>query len=91
MADYIRDCGIIEIEELARKQQLEILKNDLHNQAFKTPFFDDGERIELLTRIMVRAKFMDALKGKLELPLLKTLKNVFFEIAYPTPKQDTKM
>jgi hypothetical protein len=80
-----------EIEQLARKQQLEILRSDLHNQAFRNPFFEDGEKIELLTRIMVRSRFMEALKGKLERSLLKVLKKVFFEIVYPTPTQDMKI
>jgi len=46
----------------------------------------DGERIELITRIRVRSNFTKALRGKLELPLLKALKDVFFETIYPTPK-----
>ena len=53
-------------------------------------FFDEGERIELLTRMIVREGFLDALVLEndeigLELPLLEELKEVFFEITYPTP------
>jgi hypothetical protein len=81
--------GVDEIEQLAQKQHLEILSNDLHNKAFRNPMIEDSEKIELLTRIMVRSRFIDALKPKLDQCLLKVLKKVFFEILYPTPTQKT--
>jgi hypothetical protein len=51
---------------------------------------EEDEKIELLTRMMVRSRFMEVLNGKLEKGLLEQLKNVFFEVAYPTPPYDLK-
>lgn len=83
---YIRDCGIDEIEQLARNQQLEILKEGVQNrEAPGYPILEEGEKIELLTRIKVRSKFVKAFSGKVELSLLKALKEAFFGIVFPTP------
>lgn len=85
-------AGVDEIEQLARKEQLEILKRDLHNrEELRNPIFDDGENIEFLTRIAVRSRFMEVLSGKLDQALLKALKNMFFDIVYPIPTQLLKM
>jgi hypothetical protein len=51
---------------------------------------DEDEKIELLTRMMVRSRFMEVLNGKLEKGLLEQLKNVFFEVVYLTPPYDVK-
>ncbi|KAK3352524.1 hypothetical protein B0T25DRAFT_187195 [Lasiosphaeria hispida] len=84
---FIRDCGILEIESLARQVQRDILKNKLHEQiGIKVrSLFEEGQVIELMTRAFVRPKFMAALEGKLEKLLLRDLKKVFFELAFPTP------
>ncbi|OBT72777.1 hypothetical protein VF21_08641 [Pseudogymnoascus sp. 05NY08] len=81
---------IDEIEQLARNQHLEIPRRGLYSQKLENPFFNGNEKIELLTRITVRSKFIEALSGKLEQSLLKDLKRVFFEILYPTPTLDMK-
>lgn len=47
--------------------------------------FNEGDIIELLTRAIVRERFTDALRGKLEGSKLGELKEVLFETAYPTP------
>jgi len=71
--------------------QLEILRNNLHNMEREgqgvrvISVLDDGEKIELMTRYLVRGRFIAALKGKLKMPLLKELKEVFFGLVYPTP------
>jgi hypothetical protein len=79
-------AGIDEIEQLARNQQLEVLKEGVQNrEASGYSILEEGEKIELLTRIRVRSKFVKALSGKLKLSLLKALKEVFFEIVFPTP------
>jgi hypothetical protein len=79
-------AGIDEIEQLARNQQLEVLKEGIQSrEASGHSILDEGEEIELLTRIRVRSKFVKALSEKLELSLLKPLKEVFFEIVFPTP------
>lgn len=82
--------GIGIIEELSRQAQRTIVKQNLHREMECTGnFFDEGERIELLTRMIVREEFMDAFVGndetELGRPLLEELKGVLFEITYPTP------
>jgi len=79
-------AGIDEIEKLAQNQQLEVLRRGQQGrEAFGSPVLEDGEKIELLTRIGVRARFVDALRGKLEPSLLEALKDVFFTHVFPTP------
>lgn len=78
--------GIVEVEQLARKQQLEILRSGQHTRdIFGFAFTEEGENVELLTRTRVRSHFLDVLSGRLELSLAEPLKDVFFEIVYPTP------
>ncbi|KAK4152137.1 hypothetical protein C8A00DRAFT_44735 [Chaetomidium leptoderma] len=78
--------GIPEVQELAHQAQLEILKTGRYDrQAECLQMFDEGEKIELLTRLMVRERFVDAVKGKLEMTLLLDLKKTLFETTYPTP------
>lgn len=73
-----------------RNQHLEVPRRGLYSQKLENFFFEDNEKIELLTKIMVRSKFIEALSGKLEQSLLKDLKSVFFEILYPAPRLDMK-
>ena len=84
-------AGVDLIEQLAQKQQLGILRSDRYNQELGNLILEDDEKIELLTRVMVRSRFMEVLNGKLERSLLELLRNVFFEIVYPTPPQDIKV
>jgi hypothetical protein len=51
---------------------------------------NDGEKIEMVTRILVRDRFVDALKGRLDPDLLEKLHEVFFSVAYPTIDFDTE-
>lgn len=78
-------AGIDEIEQLARDQQLEILKEGVQDREAGSSILKEEERIELITRIRVRSKFVKALSGKLEVSLLKDLKEAFFGIVFPTP------
>jgi hypothetical protein len=79
-------AGIYVIEQLARIQQLEVLKDGVQNrEAFGYSILQEGEKIELLTRIRVKSKFVKALSGKLELSILEGLKEVFFGTIFPTP------
>jgi hypothetical protein len=82
--------GIDEIEQLAQKQQLGILRSGRYNRELGNLILEDGQKIELLTRVMVRSMFTEVLSGKLERHLLERWKHVFFEIVYPTPPQDMK-
>jgi hypothetical protein len=74
--------GITEVEQLAREQQQEVLRMGGIN---RTGFPEDGGELELIVRAGVRSKFLDVLSGRLSPWLLEELKNVFFEIVYPTP------
>ncbi|GAB1319254.1 hypothetical protein MFIFM68171_09464 [Madurella fahalii] len=83
---YIRDCGIDEIRQLACQTQLEILRTGQHKSPrLLASILDEGQRVELITRVVVRERFMDALKGRLKEPKLSELKKVIFETTYPTP------
>jgi hypothetical protein len=49
-------------------------------------FLDDGEKIELLTRTMVQERFVEVLEGRiLDAEILRRLKDIVFQYAYPTP------
>jgi len=86
----IHDCGVYEIEQLAQNKRLKILQGGRSYQELGNLILEEDEKIELLTRIMVRSRFMEVLNGKLEKGLLEQLKNVFFEVVYPTPPYDVK-
>lgn len=86
------DSGIKEVEDLARQTQIEILRRGLHNptkglQSGWTvfDFLEEGERVELMTRMIVRERFTGALKNRVRSEPLKNLKEVLFEYAYPAP------
>ncbi|KAK4109656.1 hypothetical protein N656DRAFT_782896 [Canariomyces notabilis] len=86
---YIRDCGIDEVQQLARQAQREILRAGRYmNMALPFKLFNEGERIELLTRVTVRERFADSLGSRLKAQDLKELKRSLFESAYPTPPLD---
>jgi hypothetical protein len=79
-------ADIDEIEQLARNQQLDALKEGVQSRETSGySILEEGEEIELLTRTGVRSKFVKELSGKLELSLSKALKEEFFEIVFPTP------
>ncbi|KAK0627458.1 hypothetical protein B0T14DRAFT_512660 [Immersiella caudata] len=86
---YIRDCGIPEVEDLARQAQRRILRENLQNDdslAYSSiAFLKEDVRIELLTRALVKVDFATLLKGKVEASLLHGLEGVLFDLAYPTP------
>lgn len=71
---------------MAREQERLIVERQFHRaDAFDSPFYDDEDKIELLTRIKVRPKFKQAIGSKLETRLLKKMEAVFFDFTYPTP------
>jgi hypothetical protein len=80
------------VEDLARQAQRRILRENIHNDdrlaSSVMAFLEDDNRIELLTRALVRVDFVSALEGKVERPLLHQLENVMFDLAYPTPPRD---
>lgn len=79
-------AGIDETEQLARNKQLEVLKEGVQTrQASGYSILGEREKIELLTRIKTRLKFVKVFSGKLERSLLDASKEVFFEIVFVTP------
>ncbi|KAK3935077.1 hypothetical protein QBC46DRAFT_453753 [Diplogelasinospora grovesii] len=82
----IRNCGIAEIEELAERQEELVFRQEMYNRPeFDDPRFDEVDKLELLTRFLVRSKFKKALAGKLDARLLHEFKRIFFEFTFPTP------
>jgi hypothetical protein len=77
--------GIPEVEDLAKEVQLEIAKKGRYNLARDLGMYDEGERVELLTRMIVRERLMDAVRGRWELSAARDMNEVLFETAYPTP------
>lgn len=76
--------GIPEIERLALSSSVKLRKLDL-SRAFPHVFLKDEEKIEILTRVLVKKKFKEVLAGKVETGLLDQLHSVFFDLTYPTP------
>ncbi|KAI0505967.1 hypothetical protein F5B22DRAFT_489533 [Xylaria bambusicola] len=82
----LKNCGIPEIERLAAAQEEEIQHHDLKRiRGLPYRFIPDDQKIELLTRIMVRPLFREVLADKVEASLLPRLEDVFFRISFPTP------
>lgn len=76
--------GIEEIEQLAQSQELEVLQSGVLTNG--SSIFEESEIIELSTRRRLRSKSVKALGNKLERPLSKALKELFFEVIFPTPR-----
>lgn len=82
----LKECGIAAIEELALTQEKLILDQGLHNRReFHNPFFKDEEKVEVLTRVMVRPQCKRILRGRMEAGLMEKFEKVLFEVTYPTP------
>ncbi|KAI1394499.1 hypothetical protein F4819DRAFT_507580 [Hypoxylon fuscum] len=83
----LKECGIHEVERLALSQEKLLLEQGLHGmREFNYyAFFDDDEKVEILTRVMARPLFQGALKDKMKASLLGKFEKVLFEVAYPTP------
>ncbi|KAK5632082.1 hypothetical protein RRF57_007796 [Xylaria bambusicola] len=78
--------GIPEIERLASAQEEVIRRHDIKEiKALPYRFIPEDQKIELLTRIMVKPLFRGALADKVEASLLPRLEDVFFNTSYPTP------
>jgi hypothetical protein len=76
-----RLLGVPEVEELARQTHLEVEKRHRQQiqQAPYSGILSQEEMIELLTRTVVRQRFVKETSG------LKSIYKVVFETAYPTP------
>ncbi|KAK7408402.1 hypothetical protein QQX98_009442 [Neonectria punicea] len=78
--------GIPEIEQLAAISLAEVIENRLWvGEWSHIPFLDDIKAIELTVRKMVKSRFVQTLSGRAEESLLKELREVFFNVAYPIP------
>jgi hypothetical protein len=87
---HIHKCGIPEVEALALEAQLQILTTDLLNSTAgheSTSFgiLEDEQKVELLTRAFVKARFVEAMEGRVEGPEALRLRDILFNFAYPTP------
>jgi hypothetical protein len=75
-----RLLGVPEVEELARQTQLGIEQGHRHtHQAPDFGLLSKEEMFELLTRTVVRERFLKETSG------LESIYTVLFETAYPTP------
>lgn len=79
--------GIDEIRKLACQAQREILGAGQHKRSIHAlSIFDEGEKVlELMDRIVVRKRFLDALGGRLEESDLDVLRKVLLNTAYSNP------
>jgi hypothetical protein len=63
-----------------------ILSTNTHRRPeFDNPRFSEDNKVELLTRVMVRRKFKKAMSDRLDEGLAESLKAIFFKYTYPTP------
>ncbi|KAJ2985272.1 hypothetical protein NUW58_g5626 [Xylaria curta] len=82
----LKECGIAEIERLALSQELKIRQQNLNKiKGLPYPFIDDDQKIELLTRVMAKPMFREALEGTVEATMLDKLEDVIFKTSYPSP------
>ncbi|GAW21062.1 hypothetical protein ANO14919_105750 [Xylariales sp. No.14919] len=82
----LKDCGIPEVERLAPIQEQIIRRQDLSRiKGLPFHFITNDQKTELLTRLMVKPMFRQALDNSVEADLLSRLENVLFKISYPTP------
>ncbi|KAI0107161.1 hypothetical protein GGR51DRAFT_516486 [Nemania sp. FL0031] len=83
---FLKECGIPEVEQLALSQEQRIRQHGLSRvKGLPYGFLPEGEKMELLTRIMVKPKFREALAGSISAGLLRKLEDAFFKTSYPTP------
>ncbi|KAI1429150.1 hypothetical protein F5Y12DRAFT_539827 [Xylaria sp. FL1777] len=82
----IKTCGIPEIEKLASTRERIIQQHDVRRvRGLPFRFIDDEEKTELLTRLMVKLLFREALADSVAANLLPILEDVLFKTSYPTP------
>ncbi|CEI68096.1 unnamed protein product [Fusarium venenatum] len=78
--------GIHEIEKLAASIESSILSANTHKRPeFDDPRFTEDEKVELLTRVMLKRKFKKAMSARLDEGLAEALRTVLFKYTYPTP------
>ncbi|KAI0165415.1 hypothetical protein GGR52DRAFT_558618 [Hypoxylon sp. FL1284] len=82
----LKECGIAEIEGLAVAQEKVVRDQGLHRMnAFHNDFFEDDEKIEVVTRVMVKPHCQRVLGGRMKADLGRRFEKVLFEVTYPTP------
>ncbi|KKP07751.1 hypothetical protein THAR02_00139 [Trichoderma harzianum] len=84
----IRDCGIPDVELLAKREEEGLRTEGIRGGLFHLPFASEEEHLELMVRVHVRSKFQVAMGGKAEDGLLRELEDVFFRLTFPTPPLD---
>ncbi|KAJ8127860.1 hypothetical protein O1611_g5776 [Lasiodiplodia mahajangana] len=82
----LKECGVPEIEQLALNQEQRIRQYGISRvKGLPYPFMSDEQKMELLTRVMVKPKFREVLAGSVRAGLLRKLEDVIFKTSYPTP------
>ncbi|KAI0540544.1 hypothetical protein GGR58DRAFT_460921 [Xylaria digitata] len=82
----VKDCGIPEIERLASAQERIIRRQDLSQiRGLPLNFIPNEQKMEILTRLMVKPMFREALADTVPADLLPKLEDIFFKTSYPTP------
>ncbi|KAL7958320.1 hypothetical protein V8C34DRAFT_283028 [Trichoderma compactum] len=84
----IRDCGIPDVELLAKQEEESLRTEGIRGGLFHLPFASEEEYSELMVRVHVRSNFQVAMGGKAEDGLLRELEGVFFRLTFPTPPLD---
>ncbi|PTB55470.1 hypothetical protein M431DRAFT_140691 [Trichoderma harzianum CBS 226.95] len=84
----IRDCGIPDVELLARREEEGLRTEGIRGGLFHLPFASEEEHLELMVRVHVRSNFKVAMGGKAEDGLLRELEDIFFRLTFPTPPLD---
>jgi hypothetical protein len=85
-AGPITQCGIPKIEKLAEEEQRILCRRIRHvHRVIDNPDLEEEDKIELVTRMRVRARFRDVLRDEIDASLLAELEEVFFDLTFPTP------
>ncbi|KAK4068392.1 uncharacterized protein Triagg1_7331 [Trichoderma aggressivum f. europaeum] len=84
----IRDCGIPDVERLAKQAEQSFREKGTQSRSIHLPFANGDEILELMVRVHVRSKFNAAMAGKAKDGVLGELKDILFRLTFPTPPLD---
>ncbi|EFX04376.1 hypothetical protein CMQ_1304 [Grosmannia clavigera kw1407] len=77
--------GLSEVEKLAVTMEKLVVDKQMHRQGvFSHQDFDDDDKVEIMTRILVRSRFKNVMV-EMDADLVQRLQDVFFTYTYPTP------
>ncbi|KAL5086468.1 hypothetical protein Trisim1_009038 [Trichoderma cf. simile WF8] len=84
----IRDCGIPDVERLAKQVEHSFHERGIQGRLIHFPFANDDKNLELMVRVHVRSNFNAAMAGKAKDSILRELKDILFRLTFPTPPLD---